>query len=209
MNITYRLTQLIRTSPALFAGLFAVLYVLGASNLAFAQTQNQADKCYEDYNGKQLTQQKYDNQYKKSNCPASKGGNCTHKSTGNGSNVYFDITCSKKAGQAPGGGGGDTDKDKDTSTGCGGVDTAYIECDATGNGAIVNMLMAIINFMAIGVGILAVGGIVWGSLLYTTSNGESAKAQQGITVIVNAVIGLLVFIFMYAIIDVLVPGGLF
>lgn len=205
MNITYRLPHFLRTSPVLFAALFAILCVLGAATPAQAQTQKQADKCFSDYNGKQLTEQKYENQYKKSNCPASKDGNCTAKSTGNGSNVYFNITCSKKAG----GGGGGTGKDKDSSTGCGGVETTFIRCDATGNGAIVNMLMVIINFMAIGVGILAVGGIVWGALLYTTSNGESAKAQQGITVIVNAVIGLLVFIFMYAIIDVLVPGGLF
>lgn len=57
------------------------------------------------------------------------------------------------------------------------------------------------------VGIAVVGGITWGGMLYASSNGNASKAQQGITVIVNAVIGLLLFIFMFAIANFLVPGG--
>lgn len=57
------------------------------------------------------------------------------------------------------------------------------------------------------VGIAVVGGITWGGMLYASSNGNASKAQQGITVIVNAVIGLLLFIFMFAITNFLVPGG--
>ena len=82
-------------------------------------------------------------------------------------------------------------------------------CEA-GNGKtpILNMIAVFTNFLAIGVGIAVVGGIIWGALLYTTSNGDAAKTKQGISVIVNAVIGLLLFIFAYAIINALVPGGL-
>ena len=97
----------------------------------------------------------------------------------------------------------------DTSTGCGNVETTYIKCDDRGEGPIVNLLLQLINFLAVGVGIAVVGGITWGGMLYASSNGDSTKAKQGITTIVNAVIGLLVFMFLYALINFLVPGGLF
>ena len=97
----------------------------------------------------------------------------------------------------------------DTSTGCGNVETTYIKCDDNGAGPIVNLLLQIVNFLAVGVGIAVVGGITWGGMLYASSNGDSSKAKQGITAIVNSVIGLLVFMFTYALINFLVPGGLF
>lgn len=80
-------------------------------------------------------------------------------------------------------------------------------CSGTGDG-ITQIALVAVNFLAIGVGIAVVGGIVWGALRYTTANGNAAQAQQAISIIVNAVIGLLLFIFMYAIINFLVPGGL-
>ena len=97
----------------------------------------------------------------------------------------------------------------DTSTGCGNVETTYIKCDDNGAGPIVNLILQIVNFLAVGVGIAVVGGITWGGMLYATSNGDSSKAKQGITTIVNSVIGLIVFMFTYALINYLVPGGLF
>lgn len=93
---------------------------------------------------------------------------------------------------------------------CNGVKTSgLVTCDdANKGGPIVSLLAQIINFVAVGVGIVVVGGILYGSLLYVTSNGDSGRSQQGITTIVNAVIGLVLFIFMYAIVNFLVPGGL-
>jgi hypothetical protein len=70
-------------------------------------------------------------------------------------------------------------------------------------------LLTIFNFLAVGVGILATGGIVFGAIQYITSNGDAGKAKQGVTVIMNAVIGVFLFIFMYAILNFVVPGGLF
>lgn len=74
---------------------------------------------------------------------------------------------------------------------------------------IFSILIVAINFMAVGVGILVVGGIVWGSFLYVTSNGNSSKSQEAVTIIMNAVIGLFCFAFLYAAVNFLVPGGLF
>lgn len=74
---------------------------------------------------------------------------------------------------------------------------------------IFTVLFDVINFLAVGAGIAVVGGIVWGSLLYVTSDGDPGKAKQGIIIIMNSFLGLLLFIFMYAALNFLVPGGLF
>ena len=93
---------------------------------------------------------------------------------------------------------------------CGDAVTAIIKCDAsTDGGPVVGLLVEIINFLAVGVGVAVAGGIVWGGFVYSQANGNSTKTQEGITIIVNAVIGLMLFIFMYAIVNWLVPGGLF
>ena len=92
---------------------------------------------------------------------------------------------------------------------CKDVGATIVKCDDSGKGPLANLISQIIDFLAIGVGIAVVGGIVWGSLIYVMSNGESAKTQQGVTIIVNSVIGLIVFIFAYALINFIVPGGAF
>ncbi len=67
----------------------------------------------------------------------------------------------------------------------------------------------ILVFLAGGVGIAVVGGIVFGAYLYMTARGNAAQTQKGQTVILNSVIGLLMFIFMYAILQFIIPGGIF
>lgn len=64
-------------------------------------------------------------------------------------------------------------------------------------------------FLAGGVGLAVVGGIVGGSYLYITARGNAGQTQKGQMFILNSVIGLLLFIFMYAILQFLIPGGLF
>lgn len=92
---------------------------------------------------------------------------------------------------------------------CNGVTTSIdFGCKAGAN-PIMSLFIGVVNFLAAGVGIVVVGGIIWGGITYIRSNGNSSIAQQGIMIIVNSVIGLLLFIFMYAIINFLVPGGLF
>ena len=70
-------------------------------------------------------------------------------------------------------------------------------------------LRYVLYFLAGGVGLAVVGGIVWGAYLYITARANAAQTQQGQNTIINSVIGLLLFIFMYAILQFLIPGGLF
>jgi len=92
---------------------------------------------------------------------------------------------------------------------CGEAKTSVIDCGVNEENPTFELIGQIVNFLAIGVGIAVVGGIVYGAIIYTTSNGEPAKTKQAVTIIVNAVIGLVLFIFAYAIMNFLIPGGAF
>lgn len=70
------------------------------------------------------------------------------------------------------------------------------------------LISMVFKILAGVVGIAVVIGIAWGGMLYTTSNGNASKAQAGVTAIVNSIIGLLLFIFMFAISNYIVPGGI-
>lgn len=69
-------------------------------------------------------------------------------------------------------------------------------------------LRNILIFMAGGIGLAVVGGIIWGAYMYITARANAAQTQQGQTIILNSVIALLLFIFMWAILQFLIPGGI-
>ena len=71
------------------------------------------------------------------------------------------------------------------------------------------VLITILNWLAMGVSIAVVGGIIYGGIMYTSSGGDTAKSKKAMEIIRNAVIALLMFFAMWALINWLVPGGLF
>lgn len=73
---------------------------------------------------------------------------------------------------------------------------------------IMTWIKAILQFLATGVGIAVVGGIIWGGLLYMTARDSSAQTEKAVMVIVNSLLGLILFIFTYAIINFIIPGGI-
>jgi len=70
-------------------------------------------------------------------------------------------------------------------------------------------IIDIINFMSFGVGIVVVGLIVVGGFQYVTAGGNPQKIEAAKKRIIQAIIALVLFIFMYAILQWLIPGGLF
>lgn len=97
-----------------------------------------------------------------------------------------------------------------------GVQTSFFGCQKQNQDSkdlednpIFFLLTESIKFLGFGVGIIVVGGIVYGSFLIVNSNANSGRTQQGVSIIVNAFIGLLLYIFLFAIVNYLVPGGLF
>lgn len=87
--------------------------------------------------------------------------------------------------------------------------TSTIPCATDGQGGIWGILLLVINILTGGIGIAAVGGIIYGSMLYTSAGGDPAKVKKAKEIIVNIVIGLIAYVFMYSFLNYITPGGLF
>ena len=70
----------------------------------------------------------------------------------------------------------------------------------------VTSILRVVSALA---GIATVGGFIWGGILYITARANAGQVEKAKSVMINSVIGLLLFIFMYAILQFLVPGGVF
>jgi hypothetical protein len=88
-----------------------------------------------------------------------------------------------------------------------GTDT-YFDLNCGGNG-IEGLLLTILNWLAIGVTIAVVGGVIYGAVLYTSAAGNAEQAKKALGIIRTAFIALLMYFAMWAILNWLVPGGVF
>ena len=84
--------------------------------------------------------------------------------------------------------------------GCSGADDSKI---------IVTTLITISNWIALGAVVIVTFGIIYGAIIYATSAGDATKAKKGISIIRNAIIALMLYLLMWAILQYVVPGGLF
>lgn len=78
-----------------------------------------------------------------------------------------------------------------------------------GETGITSILLMVLDFMAVGVGIAVVAGIAWGGFIYAQAGGDAGKTKEAISIITNAIIGLALFLGMWALANFFVPGGLF
>ena len=91
------------------------------------------------------------------------------------------------------------------------------QCDKAGAGSfcssdhlgLVDMLFGIIRFLSAGVGLVGIGSIVFAGIQYTTSRGDPQATAEAIKRVRNTVIALGIYIFMYAILNYLIPQGFF
>lgn len=74
---------------------------------------------------------------------------------------------------------------------------------------IVDLAYSIIRFLSAGVGIVVVASVIWAGIQYSSSQGNPEQTQQAKLRIQNAVIALVIYLFTFALIQYLVPGGLF
>jgi hypothetical protein len=63
--------------------------------------------------------------------------------------------------------------------------------------------------MAAGVGVLALAGIVYGSVLYTSAGGNQEQVKKAMGIFTNVVIGIVAYAGMWTLLNFLVPGGVF
>jgi hypothetical protein len=131
----------------------------------------------------------------------------------------FEYACRNNGGykQPDGGsgGGGGSAGSLGTGNDCGGAETAIIKCDGYDNkggvekNGIWALLLLVINVMTAGVGVLAIAGIVYGSILYTTAEDKADQVKKATDIITNVVIGLVAFALMWAGLNFIIPGGVF
>jgi hypothetical protein len=74
---------------------------------------------------------------------------------------------------------------------------------------ILDMAYSIIRFLSAGVGILVVASIIYAGIQYSSSQGNPEATQAAKNRIQNALIGLVFYMFIFALVQFLVPGGLF
>jgi len=101
------------------------------------------------------------------------------------------------------------------NNGCG-ADTAILKCDnvdinkdGVENSGIWSLLLTAINILTAGIGLAALGGIIYGSILYTTAGGSPEQVKKALEFIRNVVIGLVAYALMFAVLNFIIPGGLF
>lgn len=99
---------------------------------------------------------------------------------------------------------------------CGGVPTAIINCGQDGSdntniksSGIWGILLIVINILTAGIGIAAVGGIAYGSVLYASAGGSPDQVKKARGIITNVVIGIIAYALMYSLLNFIIPGGIF
>ena len=103
--------------------------------------------------------------------------------------------------------------EKDPVSGCE-TPTAIIKCDnvdVAGDGykntGLWSIILTVINILSVGVGVIALGGIVYGSILYTSAGGNQEQVKKAINTFTNVAIGVIAFAGMWTLLNFLVPGG--
>ena len=91
---------------------------------------------------------------------------------------------------------------------CGSTKTQFISCNSkTGVGTIGDLIRIATTVLTVLIGVVATGGLTYAAILYASARDNQSQLDQSKTIIRNIVIGLLLYGFMIAIINWLVPGG--
>jgi hypothetical protein len=102
-----------------------------------------------------------------------------------------------------------------TSADCGGVATSIISCDQKAGGTKAEdtgawgIVTFVIKILTGGIGVLAIAGIIYGAILYVTSEGSPEGVKKAIEVFRNVVIGIIAYALMFAVLNFIIPGGIF
>lgn len=83
-----------------------------------------------------------------------------------------------------------------------------IGCRGKGN-PILDALFAIIRFLSIGAGLVVIASVIVAGIQYTTSRGDPQATAKAMGRIRDALIGLLIYIFIFAILNWVIPAAVF
>jgi hypothetical protein len=130
--------------------------------------------------------------------------------TGHGTLDTATGLCTDGTKPVAGGTAGEKGNEDGSLTNCGEAQTVLITCDKDGRGA--SVIGAVLKFaiaaLTVLIGIAAVGGIVWEALQYARAQDDQSIVSNAKNRIRDIIIGLVVYIFMIAFVNWLVPGGI-
>jgi hypothetical protein len=66
----------------------------------------------------------------------------------------------------------------------------------------------VVNLLAVGVGVIVVASVIAGGIQISSSAGDSGKYAKGRERIINSLLALAGFIFLYAFLQWIIPGGI-
>jgi len=86
-------------------------------------------------------------------------------------------------------------------------------CPGTGNPTAIQCLMnkyvnPVVNLIAALVGVIVLGSIIAGGIQYSSAGGDPSKVAAAKQRIINALFALAGFVFLYAFLQWVIPGGL-
>lgn len=96
---------------------------------------------------------------------------------------------------------------------CGGVDTSIIQCGGSKDAKTIQdtglwgLLLVAINILTAGIGVVALGGLIYGAILYTSAGGNPEQVKKARTIFTNIVIGIVAYAAMWALLNFIIPGG--
>lgn len=92
-------------------------------------------------------------------------------------------------------------------------DTAFFgdicKAGADPDNVIPRLIIVILNWALVGVGTVVIIFIIIGGIMYMTAAGSQERAKNGVTMIRNAILGLVLYLVMITVLNFLIPGGLF
>lgn len=74
---------------------------------------------------------------------------------------------------------------------------------------IIDMAFAFFRFLSAGVGIIVIGSIILAGIQYSASRGNPQATEAAIKRVTNSVLALILYVFIFAIANFIVPGGMF
>lgn len=95
---------------------------------------------------------------------------------------------------------------------CGGTQTAYFTCtggSSAGTSSFWQLALILLNIFTGLIAIVAVGGVVWGALRYAASQDDSSATNEAKAFIRNVILGIVLYLAMWAIMQYIIPGGIF
>jgi hypothetical protein len=113
--------------------------------------------------------------------------------------------CSAGAGQGPSGSVATTTNTTDPN--CNNSSDAGVQ-KCLKNNQIVKDINLVVNFLSAGVGIVVIGAIILGGIQYSLAGDNATATSAAKKRITDGLIALAAFIFMFAFLQWLIPGGL-